>query len=62
MIDYDDEWTAEEKLYGYHIGGCRPRERPHPYDEKRAIEARLNLDHGVDRPPQATNVASKKEE
>ena len=48
MIHYDD-FDAEERLYGYHIGGYRPRERPHLYDEKRAIEARLNLDHGMPR-------------
>lgn len=47
MIDYFGEWDAEEKLYGYHIGGYRPAERPHPYDEKRSIEVRLNLDHGM---------------
>lgn len=46
MIDYEG-FDAEERLYGYHIGGYRPRERPHPYDEKRAIEARLNIDHGM---------------
>lgn len=41
MIHYDDSYDAEERLYGYHIGGHRPAPRPHPADEKREADRRI---------------------
>lgn len=41
MIDYYAGFDAEERLYGYHIGGYRPAPRPHPADEKREAERRI---------------------